>query len=943
MYLVYGIIAVLAVGLAGTGAYAQEDTGLSGDIQIGLIAPLTGAIAQYGEENRAATQLAVDDFNAYLADKGAGWSLDLIVEDSQALPTAALEKLQAMHARDIKIVLGPMTSSGLQSMKVYVDSNSILMFSCCSTSPSLAISGDAIFRMSPEDSALGVAVSKLMREEGIEVVVPVWREDAWGVGLEGAARESFEFRGGTVDEGFSYSPEASEFSASTSLLAERVQGYVGEYGSDSVGVMYMGFEEVLIFMQSASDYEVLNDVRWFGSGSNAKSSQLIEDPIGARFAANTGYTEFEVTSGRNDLSRHVDESLEAELGRVPTTFASSAYDSVWLLGLAMERTQGIDVAALAEAIPEVAAEYTGAIGSTRLNEYGDLAQTNYGIWEISDGAWVMTGTFDSATDAIIPVDRSATAGSALDGVVQIGALLPVTGDASSQGEDIRITVEIAEDDFNQYLQEIGAGWSLDVVIEDTATSPVIALDKIASLKSKGISAIAGTYSSAELRNIRGYAQSNDMLLVSYGSTAPSLSIPGDNIFRFVPDETRQSPAIARYLAEAGITNLVPIWRGDAWGDGLIDAVRSEFTKIGGVMDEGVRYHPETIEFSSEVSLLADIVGNHVAEVGEDRVAVVVVTFTEITPITQSASPYESLSQVLWFSTDTVVNDAELASDAIAQEFLNKAGLVITAFAPASNPVSERVSEQAAEISGKAPNIYALSAYDVIWGLGLSILEADSTETEAIISVMPTVLEDYPGALGSIVLNDAGDMAEATYDIYSVREPVWTLIGSYDSASDLLVFVEGAELGGPAAGDEAPDDAASDDVDEGGCLIATAAYGSELAPQVQFLRELRDNSLLSTASGTSFMTGFNQFYYSFSPAVADLERENAAFRDAVRTAISPGIYALNIMTLADPGSEFSVVAFGLLSIAAVAGIYVVAPSLAVHAVARRIRSRQARPI
>jgi ABC-type branched-subunit amino acid transport system substrate-binding protein len=434
-----------------------------------------------------------------------------------------------------------------------------------------------------------------------------------------------------------------------------------------------------------------------------------------------------------------------------------------------------------------------------------------------------------------------------------------------------------------------------------------------------------------------------MLLVSYGSTAPSLSIPGDNIFRFVPDETRQSPAIARYLAEAGITNLVPIWRGDAWGDGLIDAVRSEFTKIGGVMDEGVRYHPETIEFSSEVSLLADIVGNHVAEVGEDRVAVVVVTFTEITPITQSASPYESLSQVLWFSTDTVVNDAELASDAIAQEFLNRAGLVITAFAPASNPVSERVSEQAAEISGKAPNIYALSAYDVIWGLGLSILEADSTETEAIISVMPTVLEDYPGALGSIVLNDAGDMAEATYDIYSVREPVWTLIGSYDSASDLLVFVEGAELGGPAAGDEAPDAAASDDVDEGGCLIATAAYGSELAPQVQFLRELRDNSLLSTASGTSFMTGFNQFYYSFSPAVADLERENAAFRDAVRTAISPGIYALNIMTLADPGSEFSVVAFGLLSIAAVAGIYVVAPSLAVHAVARRIRSRQARPI
>ena len=67
---------------------------------------------------------------------------------------------------------------------------------------------------------------------------------------------------------------------------------------------------------------------------------------------------------------------------------------------------------------------------------------------------------------------------------------------------------------------------------------------------------------------------------------------------------------------------------------------------------------------------------------------------------------------------------------------------------------------------------------------------------------------------------------------------------------------------------------------GGCLIATAAFGSEMAPQVQFLRELRDNTVLQTQSGTSFMTGFNQFYYSFSPAVADLERENPMFSSMI---------------------------------------------------------------
>ena len=72
---------------------------------------------------------------------------------------------------------------------------------------------------------------------------------------------------------------------------------------------------------------------------------------------------------------------------------------------------------------------------------------------------------------------------------------------------------------------------------------------------------------------------------------------------------------------------------------------------------------------------------------------------------------------------------------------------------------------------------------------------------------------------------------------------------------------------------------------GGCLIATAAFGSEMAPQVQFLREIRDNTVMTTQSGTAFMTGFNQFYYSFSPAVADYERENPVFKEAVKVTLT----------------------------------------------------------
>lgn len=112
---------------------------------------------------------------------------------------------------------------------------------------------------------------------------------------------------------------------------------------------------------------------------------------------------------------------------------------------------------------------------------------------------------------------------------------------------------------------------------------------------------------------------------------------------------------------------------------------------------------------------------------------------------------------------------------------------------------------------------------------------------------------------------------------------------------------------------------------GGCLVATAAYGTEMAPQVQFLREVRDNTLFSTASGASFVTAFNQWYYSFSPTIADWEREHPAFKEAVRIFITPMISTLSIMTLAEHGSELQALGLGISVIALNLGIYVVAPT------------------
>jgi hypothetical protein len=113
---------------------------------------------------------------------------------------------------------------------------------------------------------------------------------------------------------------------------------------------------------------------------------------------------------------------------------------------------------------------------------------------------------------------------------------------------------------------------------------------------------------------------------------------------------------------------------------------------------------------------------------------------------------------------------------------------------------------------------------------------------------------------------------------------------------------------------------------GGCLIATAAYGSEMAPQVQLLREIRDNQLMNTESGKSFMSGFNDLYYTFSPYIADMERESPIFKEIVKAGLTPMLSTLAIMENAETESE--VLSLGLSVIALNLGMYIGLPAFGI---------------
>ncbi len=537
-------------------------------------------------------------------------------------------------------------------------------------------------------------------------------------------------------------------------------------------------------------------------------------------------------------------------------------------------------------------------------------------------SYAIIGTIALCMTGIGTLSQHASA--ELSGEIQIGAIGSLTGKQAFSGEENKIGYELAVDDFNAYLAEKGAGWFLSITSEDSQASPAVTLEKIQALHARNIKHVIGPQASANLQNIKSYVDSNNMMIISCCSTSPLLSIEGDSIFRLAPDDTNQAVAIAKLLESGGIEIIVPVWRQDAWGVGLETAIREAFPARGGTVDEGIGYSPEIDDFSSSASILAEIVQGYVDEYGAENVGVAYFGFGEAQLFFQSASIHDVLSKVRWFGADANTKDPGLVEDPISLEFVTDTEFTTVLVASGKNEISKRVEEAVDADLGRIPRTYASSAYDAIWILGLSMEKIQSTDVTLLIATIPKVAAEHRGALGSVRLNSAGDLAQTNYDIWNISDGQWKFAGVYYAASDAINL------------DGVQDGMTEDKTAEGGCLIATAAYGSELAPQVQFLREIRDRTLLSTASGASFMTGFNQVYYSFSPAIADLERENPIFRDMVRAAITPAMYTMNIMTLADPGSEVSALVFGMLSIGAIAGIYVAGPYLTVRAVSRKVR-------
>ncbi len=373
----------------------------------GSLLPLTGGYSSVGVQVNAATVLAVEHFNEYLSAKDAGWELVLFQENTASNPVVALEKAQALHSRGADIIFGPAGSSRVKNVMSYVNDNNMVLLSCCSTSTELAIADDRVFRVVADDGNQGKAFGIILAHDGIEVAIPVWIADSYGDSLSSAAISEFEARNGTSDEGVRYNPDVREFSIEVDRLATIVQGYVDSHGADKVAIVVVAFDEIVSIMQAADRYDVLKEVRWYGSETLAQNPFIVKDRIANDFAIEAEFTAIQVPLGDGPRAQNVTETLSVPFGGTPNAFAYNAYDAVWLAGLSIERAGSTDPADIAAILPSVAANYTdGALSSTALNEAGDLALATYGTWRINatSADWYVDWVIHIEDESVVPFE-----------------------------------------------------------------------------------------------------------------------------------------------------------------------------------------------------------------------------------------------------------------------------------------------------------------------------------------------------------------------------------------------------------------------------------------------------------------------------------------------------------------------------------------------------------
>ena len=736
----------------------------------------------------AAMRIAVDDYNRAAEDGGALYlnlrevrtslSPGAATSTSPAAPDAVMA---ASGGEDgITYYVGPSTSGNSQRVLDYANANNLTLISPSSTAPSLAIEGDALFRLVPNDSQQGKVLADIVHNQqgallaalidqtGHEHVVMVVRNDTWGLGLDASTSARLAGVHNVDITRIVHDESDAEWSQTAIDIETEIARVRSTTPNDPIAVLHIGFPGDFVSLAAqASNSSSMRTVPWFGTDGVAGSALILRNDTARQFAdaVNLTATKFDVVA--NDKFNSVTAALESRGVAVRTTYEYSAYDSVFVLGRAIEAAMSsaqdgtygpLDVRSSVRA---AAADYDGALGDIELNKAGDLRTPNsYATWTIdaaiNGSAWTKVDTHPSTP------------------VFDIGALLMLDNNPIYTDDREKAAMDQAVDDFNTDHELIG-DFYINLVVQRISTAPNAGSpdpDALAGLvniyaNGDGPSLYIGPSASGNAGRILGYANTNNIVLISHSSTAPSLAIPGDNLFRMVAPDNLQGTILADLISARGVTDLVMAVRGDTWGR-EVDATTAAGLG-GGTAVTRIQFSDSERDWEGVASRLGAAIEGASASAAakpQGRAAVLFIGFEgDFVGIASQASSAPALATVDWFGPNGVGNSRAVVSNATSLAFAKDVGMTTVIFTARDNPVNAMLDPAAA---------YGPSAYDTVRVMGDAIKAAYAEESRtvpaalAVKAAIPAAAAAYSGALGNVTLDANGDLlSPAAYGIYRI--------------------------------------------------------------------------------------------------------------------------------------------------------------------------------
>jgi branched-chain amino acid transport system substrate-binding protein len=355
--------------------------------------------------------------------------------------------------------------------------------------------------------------------------------------------------------------------------------------------------------------------------------------------------------------------------------------------------------------------------------------------------------------------------------IKLGGLLSLTGNWSSLGLTSREAMNIALQEINTRMEETGSRYRFSSGIYETRMDPSKAQEAIREAFGHNIHYIIGPQSSAEVQAISSFANTKGILVVSQGSTAGSLAIPGDAIFRFCPGDDLQGDAMAQTIYGAGRRALLCITRDDVGNKELQQAVGKAFLSRGGKVETLSPWSPTSPDFTAVLETLKNKIKQKSSEVGTDKVAVYLASFDRAKELFRQASADPVFASVRWYGGDGIALSNELISDASASSFA-----VATRFmAPTLglpqlvHPRLTAIADTIRKKTGIEPDAYSLAVYDACWVIARTVaaFPAPPKDFTKLKETFQKEANQYYGITGPMYLNAAGDRSKGNFDYWGI--------------------------------------------------------------------------------------------------------------------------------------------------------------------------------